>query len=171
MAEPRARPIEGPAPATALTGRCATTNGPPSCLPVTSAIAVPPAPATPTLPTPPVATEDIAARLTVIDRDLGDAATRLAAQRTAATSAAATARGTATNSEAWAKAQLELTAFNRVGNQLGDIRVRLDAIAGTLAAANAGGTDVAAALTATGRLIARTMALQADYDSAAAALR
>ena len=111
------------------------------------------------------------AKLGVIDRDMTDAATRLTAQQTAATAAAAAARGTAVDSAAWGKAQLEITALDRIGNQIDDLRGRLDAVAGTLAAASAGGSDVAAPLTATGRLIARATTLQAAYAAAAAALR
>jgi hypothetical protein len=161
------RPIEGPPPVLSETRKCAIATGTASC---GAPVAVVTAPIVPQLPTAPVAIDDVAAKLAVIDRDLTDAAARLAAQRTAAT-AAATARGTPTDTPAWAKAQLELTALDRVGNQIGDIRERLDAIAGTLAAASAGGTDVAAPLLATGRLIARATAMQGDYDTTAAALR
>ena len=161
------RPIEGPAASVTGNGKCASAVQP-SCAPQVAAIEAPPATATPTAP---VAIDDVAARLAVIDRDLTDAAARLTAQRTTAAAAATVARGAKPDSDAWSKAQIETTALDRIGNQVGDIRSRLDAIAGTLAAANAGGTDVAALLVNTGRLIARTIALQADYDKAAAALR
>ncbi len=161
------RSIEGPPPVLSETRKCAVATGAASC--GSPAIAVT-TPAVPQVPTPTVAIDDVSAKLAVIDRDLTDAAARLAAQRAIAT-AAATARGTATNTPAWAKAQLELTALDRVGNQIGDIHERLDAIAGTLAAASAGGTDVAAPLLATGRLIARATVMQRDYETTAAALR
>lgn len=167
-----ARPIEGPA--SAGTGRCAAAK--PTCAAPLAATGASPAAAAGTLaavPTVSVATDDVdvAARLVVIDRDLTDAAVRLTTQRAMATTAAAAANGAKPDSEAWSKAQIELSALDRIGNQIGDIRGRLDAIAGTLAAASAGGTDVAAPLVHTGRLIARTIALQADYNTAAAALR
>ncbi len=161
------RPIEGPPPTLSETRKCTVAVGAASCGAPLAAVTTPIAPQAATAS---VAIDDVAAKLAVVDRDLTDAAERLAAQRTAAT-AAATARGTATDTPAWAKAQLELTALDRVGNQIGDIHERLDAIAGTLAAANAGGTDVAAPLLATGRLIARAKAMQDDYDTTAAALR
>ncbi len=161
------RAIEGPPPVLSETRKCAAATGTASCGPAATVVTPP---TVPEAPAPPVAIDTVAAKLAVIDRDLTDAAARLAAQRTAAT-AAATARGTATDTPAWAKAQLELTALDRVGNQIGDIRERLDAVAGTLAAASAGGTDVAAPLLATGRLIARATAMQGDYDTTAAALR
>ena len=114
---------------------------------------------------------DVPAQLALVERDLADAAARLAAQRDRASAAVAAARGVPEGSEAWARAETERTALDRVGNQIGDIRARLDGIAGSLAAASAAGTDVAAPLAAAGRLIARATALQADYDAAAAALR
>lgn len=160
------RPIEG-LPVPAAPGRSCAAGPTPSCGPTTP-IATP---GVPPPPTAPVAIDDVPAKLAVIDRDLTDAATRLAAQRTAAAAAATAARGAATGSAAWTTAQLELTALDRIGNQIGDLRERLDKVAGTLAAASAGGGDVAVPLGATGRLIARATALQADYDTAAAALR
>lgn len=122
-------------------------------------------------PTAPVAIDDIAGKLAVIDRDLTDAAARLAVQRSAAVAAAAAARGAGVATPAWAKAELERTALDRIGNQVGDLRERLDAIAGTLAAASVGGTDVAAPLLTTGRLIARATALTGEYEAAVAALQ
>ena len=130
-------------------------------------VAASPAPAL----VPPVAIDDVAGKLAVIDRDLTDVAARLAEQRAATGAAVAAGRAAGTDSTAWAKAQLEVTALDRIDNQIGDIRDRLDAIAGTLAAASAGGSDVGAPLAATGRLIARATALHADYAGAAAAVR
>lgn len=165
------RPIEGPAPATAEPRKCAVATGPASCLPaIPAAVAAQSTPPPPPPPTSPVAIDDVPATLAVIDRDLTDAAARLTEQRTKATAAATAARGGATGSPAWTTAQLELTALDRIGNQVGDLRERLDKVAGTLAAASAGGSDVTVPLAATGRLIARVSALQADYDGAAAAL-
>ena len=159
------RPIEGP---TTSVGprRCALAT-PPSCLPP-EPIAV--APST-EAPMPPVAIDDLPAKLAVIDRDLNDAAARLAAQRDKTVAAATAARGSPPQSDIWAKAETERTALDRIGNQVGDIRDRLNAVAGTLAAAGVGGTDVAAPMATTGRLIARTNVLQIDYESAVAALR
>ncbi len=175
------RPIEGPLPASPVPRRCAAAVVP-TCGPAPASapavVATPPQPASgtaaaakPVEPAPPVALGDTVTQLDLIERDLSDAATRLAAQRTTASQAAAAARAAGEGSAAWAQAQVETTALERIGNQIGDIRARLDAIAGTLAAAGAGGTDTAMPLAATGRLITRATALQRDYDSAAAALR
>ncbi len=128
-----------------------------------------PVAAEPLPPTAPVAIDDVPTRLAVIGRDVGDAATRLAAQRTQTTTATAAARGALPASAAWTRAQIEQTALNRIGNQLADLRTRLDTVAGTLAAASAGGTDVGMPLAATGRLIARLTTLQADYNAGSTA--
>ncbi len=140
------RPIEGPRP---------------------GAAAVTPPPAAPGVPAPvvPVAIGDVSARLSTIDRDAANLGTRIGEQRATAADAAAAAKGTKPDGEAWAKAQLELTRLERLGNQLPDLRAKLDAIAGELAAAAATGTDVAEPLPATGAVIGRVAALQAEYDT------
>ncbi len=192
------RPIEGPAPLAQGLRRCAAaavpTCGP--ALPASPAVSASTAPpavvagagdrgSTPTgspavagtadqggaPAVPPVPIDDAVAQLTLADRDLGDAATRLAAQRTTATHAVAAGRAAGAGSAAWAQAQVETTALDRIGNQIADIRTRLDGIAGTLAAASVAGTEVAAPLAATGKLIARATALQRAYETAAAGLR
>ncbi len=166
------RPVEGPRPPLTAPRRCAVATGEASCAPgggeSVTAAGTPASPA-PAVAAPPVAIDDISARLAVIDRDLGDTAARLATQKTATAAAVAAARGRAQTTPEWAKAELERTALDRIGNQIGDVRERLDGVAGTLAAASAGGADVSAPLLATGRLIARTTALTADYEAAAAA--
>ncbi len=165
VAEPRAAAGRG----ADAGGDRALRSAQPSCAPTVAAAepaATPPVAAA----APPVAIDDIASRLAVIDRDLTDAAARLAAQRTAATAATAKARAAKADSEARTQAEVERTALDRVGNQISDIRDRLDAIAGTLAAASAGGGDITAPFATTGRLIARATALQADYTAAAAKL-
>ncbi len=152
------RPIEGPAPATAAVRRCAAAIAP-TCGPAVAAVApAAPAVASPAVASPVVASgrddipavsiADVTGQLAVAGRDLDDAATRLGSQREAAARAVLAARGTAEGSEAWARAETETTALDRIGNQIGDIRGRLDGIAGTLAAASATGTDVAAPLAA-----------------------
>jgi hypothetical protein len=84
-------------------------------------------------------------------------------QRTATEAAVAAARGAAPSSAAWAKAQLELTRLERLGSEIGDLRDRTDAIAGDLAQAAAGGSDVAAALAAAGALITRIEAARTAH--------
>ena len=131
------------------------------------------APVTPmTLPTAapvpaplPPALGDVPAQLATIDRDAAHLGTRIGDQRGAAADAATAAKGSKADSEAWAKAQLELTRLERLGNQVGDLRGRLDAIAGELAAAAAGGSDVAVPLKATGTVIGRIDAIQAEFEA------
>lgn len=154
------RAIEGPA-VYAAGSKCAA--GAPTCGAVPAVV---PAVLPPASPEIPVAVADVASRLAVIDRDIGDAAGRLAQQRVVSADAARLAVGAKPDSAAWARAQLEATALDRVGNQLTDIRARLDTIAGTLAAASASGTDVSVPLAATGRAIVRLTALQGDAPAA-----
>lgn len=134
--------------------------------------APPVAPAAPVVPAavaaPAVAIDDVPTRLDTIAGDLADLTSRLAQQRSATDAAVAAARG-AKSDGAWSRAQLELSRYQRAGGAIGDARGRLEAVAGTLAAAAAGGADVTALLKATGRLIARTVALGADFDQAYAA--
>jgi hypothetical protein len=146
------RPIEGPRPL---------------------AVAAAPAAAATATPAPPAALPpaigDVSAQLATIDRDAGNLGTRIGEQRTAVADAARTAKGLKADSEQWAKAQLELTRLERLGSQLGDLREKLDAIAGKLAAAAGGGADVTAPLKATGVVIGRVDALQAGFDAGYAA--
>lgn len=146
------RPIEGPRPSTAVAAPAAA------------------APATPVQPVaPPAAIGDVSAQLATIDRDAENLGTRIGEQRTAVTDAARVSKGTKADSEQWAKAQLELTRLERLGSQIGDLRDKLDGIAGKLAAAAGGGADVIAPLKATGVAIGRVDALQADFDAGYAA--
>ena len=69
-------------------------------------------------------------------------------------------------SEVWSTAQLELTRLNQLGNQIDDMRVRLDRIAGDLAVAANGGADARVAIAATGAMIARVQALGAQHVAA-----
>ncbi|UAJ10452.1 hypothetical protein [Polymorphobacter megasporae] len=149
------RPIEGSRPSAAAVGTPVATAAV-----VTAPAAVPP-PATGAG----AAIGDVPAQLATIDRDAENLGTRIGEQRAATAEAAKSAKGTKADSEEWAKAQLELTRLERLGNQLGDLRGKLDGIAGKLAAAAGGGADVAAPLKATGAVIGRVDALQAEYDA------
>jgi len=141
--------------------------------PTAKAVSAPVTPVTPvtlptaaTVPAPlPPALGDVPAQLATIDRDAAHLGTRIGDQRGAAADAATAAKGSKADSEAWAKAQLELTRLERLGNQVGDLRGRLDAIAGELAAAAAGGSDVAVPLKATGAVIGRIDAIQAEFEA------
>lgn len=88
-------------------------------------------------------------------REFGEVDARWQRQRAATEAAVTAARGAAPSSAAWAKAQLELTRLERIGAEIGELRDRTDAIAGDLAQAATQGSDVAAALQATGALILR----------------
>jgi hypothetical protein len=118
------RPVEGP-------------RTPAATAPIP--VSTPPA-ATAALPPPAIG--DVPAQLATIDRDAANLGTRIGEQRAAAADAARMAKGTKADGEPWAKAQLELTRLERLGNQLGDLRGRLDGIAGRLAAAAGAGADV-----------------------------
>ncbi len=138
------RPIEGPRPG------------------AVAAVAAPPVQA----PVVPAAIGDVPAQLATIDRDAANLDTRITEQRAATAASAAAARGTRPDSEARAKAQLDLTRLERLGSQLGDLRGRLDGIAGKLAATAEGGTDVVAPLKSTGASIIRLDAQIAEFDAA-----
>jgi hypothetical protein len=144
------------------------TEGPRPALVAVAPVAAPPVVAAPPAVLPP-AIGDVTAQLATIDRDAANLGTRIGEQRAATTDAARTAKGTKADSEQSAKAQLELTRLERLGNQLGDLRGKLDGIAGKIAAAAGGGADVAAPLKATGAVIGRVDALQAEYDASYAA--
>jgi len=114
----------------------------------------------------PVSTDDIPARLNTIARDLDDAAARIKQQQATTETAATAATNAKADSAGWANAQLELTRFERSGSQIDGVQDRLSAIAGTLAVAAAGGSDVSALLKTTGTLIARTRAMTEAYKVA-----
>ena len=143
------RSIEGPRPGAVVTAEVA---GPSIQAAVVSPVIV-----------------DVSAQVATIDRDAANLGTRIAEQRATAAVAASAARGSKSDSEAWAKAQFELTRLERLGNQLGDLRGRLDAIAGKLAAAAGTEADVTAALRSTGMSIGRLDAQIAEYDATYAA--
>ena len=156
-------------PGTAVAG-CATpaagcaaaaTPEPPAAPPLAPAATAPAAPSP--------ALDDIPARLDTIARDLADLTSRLAQQRSATDAAVAKAREARSDNAAWSQAQLELSRYQRAGSAVGDVRQRLEAVAGTLAAAAADGADVTALLKATGSLIARTAAAGTEFDTAYAA--
>ena len=111
---------------------------------------------------------DVALRVAAIAREGDDLAGRIADQ-TAITRAAVAARGRRRDGEAWAKAELETSRLERLGNEAGDLRGRLDGITGDLAAAAASGTDVTLVLKAAGAAIIRATALQAQVTAALAA--
>jgi hypothetical protein len=125
------------------------------------------APAQPaTVSAPAAAVIDANARLTVIGREVDTLETRWNVQAKATAAAVTAARGSAPSSEIWSTAQLELTRLNQLGNQIDDMRVRLDRIAGDLAVAANGGADARAAIAATGAMIARVQALGAQHVTA-----
>ena len=96
-------------------------------------------------------------------REFDEVRARWERQRTATEAAVAAARGTTPSSQAWAKAQLELTRLERIGAEMSDLRDRADAIAGDLAQAATQGTDVRAALEAVGALIGRIETARAAH--------
>lgn len=114
----------------------------------------------------PVVIDDVTAQLNTLARDLDDVASRLKQQRSALETATARARNAAADSEARGTVEVETTRLERIGGQVADLRDRLDAIAGTLADAAAGGTDVTTQIKAAGGLIARTRGLAADVKAA-----
>lgn len=106
------------------------------------------------------ATSDAEARLSSLDRDITALGARIAAQRTASAAAAAAARGQAAASEATATAEVEATRAARLLSQAGDLRDRLDALAGDLARRGAAGEDVSATLARLGAAIDRVEGLR-----------
>lgn len=110
-------------------------------------------------------------RLGEVERDLVTVTKRWQQQRGATQAAVSAARGSKPSSEPWSKAQLELSRMEKIGAELSELRERLDAIAGDLAAGAAGGSDVSTPLTATGRLIDRVEALRAEHGQAFDAAR
>ena len=124
------------------------------------------APAATSVSGPDAAVIDANARLTVIGRELDTLTTRWNLQAKATNAAVAAARGSAPSSEVWSTAQLELTRLNQIGNQIEDMRSRLDRVAGDLAVAASAGADARAAIAATGAQIARVQTLAAQHVAA-----
>lgn len=116
--------------------------------PAVTAAAVAPASARPRS----AAASDAEARLSSLERDIAALATRIAAQGKAS---AAASQGSGANNDASAAAEVEATRATRLVAQAGDLRDRLDALAGDLARRSAGGEDVAAALARLGAAIDR----------------
>ncbi|MGI4877490.1 MAG: hypothetical protein ACRYG4_08390 [Janthinobacterium lividum] len=133
-----------------------------------SSVAAPPVAAAPVAVLP-VSIADVPARLSTIERDLTDLASRLQQQSATTGTAIAAARGAKTDSDAWSAAQLQLTRLEQSGNQVGDIRDRLDRVAGTLAAAAAGGADVVGPLRRVGLLLDQVEKMDEGFKSGFAA--
>lgn len=106
------------------------------------------------------ATNDAAARLSSLERDITALAARIATQRTARAAATSAAGGQGAASEAGATAEVETTRSARLASQAGDLRDRLDALAGDLARRAAAGEDVAALLVRLGAAIDRVEPLR-----------
>lgn len=104
-----------------------------------------------------------AGRTAAAAREFDEVEARWQSQRGATEAAVSAARGAAPSSQAWSKAQLELTRLERIGAEIAELRDRTDTIAGDLAQAAAQGSDVQAALAATGTLIARIEAGRAAH--------
>ena len=117
---------------------------------------------------------DIGSRLATIDRDLAALDQRWRSQAATTQTAVAAARGAKADSAPWAAAQLELTRLGQLGNQIDDLRDRLDRAAGDAALVAHGGADMTATLARTGDLLGRVATLQtahrAAFDSANEAL-
>ena len=106
------------------------------------------------------AARDADARLSSLERDVGSLAARVSAQRGASDRAAAAARGAAPDSATGSAVEVEISRSARLSAQAGDLRDRLDGLAGELARRAAAGEDVAATLTRTGAAIERVEALR-----------
>ncbi|TRW14925.1 hypothetical protein [Glacieibacterium frigidum] len=106
------------------------------------------------------ATSDAEARLSSLERDITALAARIATQRKASTAATSAAGGQAASTEAGATAEVEATRAARLASQAGDLRDRLDALAGDLARRGAAGEDVSAPLKRLGAAIDRVEALR-----------
>jgi hypothetical protein len=104
-----------------------------------------------------------AGRTAAAAREFNEVEARWQRQRGVTEAAVTAARGAAPSSQAWAKAQLELTRLERIGAEIAELRDRTDAIAGDLAQAATQGSDVQAALAATGAVIARIEAARAAH--------
>jgi len=121
---------------------------------VTASTVTPPSPAS-------TAARDTNARLSSLERDVAALGARILAQRSALASAATAARGAAADSAAGSAAEVETSRSARLSAQAGDLRDRLDALAGELARRAAAGEDVSATLARTGAAIERVEALRA----------
>lgn len=112
---------------------------------------------------------DARTRLATVTRDLDTATQRWTEQEAATRAGVAAAKGARPNSDAWSKAQLELSRLEQIGNQLAALRDRINAIAGDLALAANNGGNVDAALAQTGALLSRLVKLQSQHAQAFAA--
>lgn len=127
-----------------------------------------PAVAAPAEPLP-VASGDASAaavasgRVAEVARELEQLNARWQRQRDDTEAAVTAARGAAASSQPWARAQLELTRFERLGAEMLELRDRLDAIAGDLALASAQGGEVKAVLDQAGQLILQLEAGRAEH--------
>ena len=108
----------------------------------------------------------VSSRIAEAARDLVAVRKRWDGQQAATAMAVAAARGAADSSEVAVKAQLEISRFERVGAQIGDLRARLDAISGDLALGAAEGRDSRDTLRELGALIAKVEALRAEHQAA-----
>lgn len=109
----------------------------------------------------------VSGRLAEATRDFTAVERRWEQQNSATAAAVAAARGTAEGSVTATKAQLELSRFERVGAQIGDLRVRLDSIGGDLAVSAAAGRDAGGELRQLGALIGKVEALRTQHKAAA----
>ncbi|WP_419815674.1 hypothetical protein [Glacieibacterium sp.] len=114
----------------------------------------------------PADTGDASARLSSIERDITSYEARLKTQL-ATTAAAVAKRGAARTGDDAAAAEVEATRLERLGGQAGDLRERLNALAGDLARR---GADPAL-LARTGKAIDRIEALRAEQAKGFAAAR
>lgn len=101
-------------------------------------------------------------QLATIERDLAALDKRWRAQAVTTRGAVAAARGAAAESERWSDAQVELSRLEQIGAQLGDMRSRLDGVAGDLAASDGS----AESLRRVGALITRLEGLRAEHRTA-----
>ncbi len=109
----------------------------------------------------------VSGRLAEATRDFAAIEKRWEQQNSATGAAVAAAKGSAEGSVPATKAQLELSRFERVGAQIGDLRVRLDSIGGDLAVSAASGSNAAGELRELGALIGKVEALRAQHKAAA----
>lgn len=127
------------------------------------------APAARPAPVATPATPDLAAiraRLAEERRDFEVAAKRWASQQATTEAAVTAARGAPAASEAWAKAQIELTRLSEAAAKFDDTRASVNRCAGDLAVLAAGGTDTNAILGDAGRLLRRIADAQAAHTEA-----
>lgn len=118
-------------------------------------------------PTP--ALSALAARLAEERRDFDVSYARWEKQKQAVDTAVAAATGAAPASEAWSKAQLELSRLSQAGAKFDEIRTTTNRVAGDLAVLAVSGMDVSATLGDTGRLIRRVDEALEQHRAAAEA--